>query len=33
MHKGMDFTAPTGTPIYASGNGIIYRADNKASGF
>ncbi len=33
MHKGMDFTAPTGTPIYASGNGTIYRADSRASGF
>ncbi|MBJ2174734.1 M23 family metallopeptidase [Aureibaculum sp. A20] len=33
MHKGMDFTAPTGTPIYASGNGKVYRADNRASGF
>ncbi|HBK71670.1 MAG TPA: peptidase M23 [Flavobacteriaceae bacterium] len=33
MHKGMDFTAPTGTPIYASGNGVIHRADSRASGF
>ena len=33
MHYGMDFTAPRGTPIYASGNGKITRADNKASGF
>lgn len=23
FHKGMDFTAPTGTPIYASGNGTV----------
>ncbi len=26
MHKGMDFTAPTGTPIYASGNGTVIRS-------
>jgi murein DD-endopeptidase MepM/ murein hydrolase activator NlpD len=26
FHKGMDFTAPKGTPIYASGDGIIFRA-------
>jgi murein DD-endopeptidase MepM/ murein hydrolase activator NlpD len=33
MHRGMDFTAPTGTPVYAAGNGKIIRADNTASGF
>lgn len=33
QHNGMDFTAPTGTPIYATGNGKIKRADNTASGF
>jgi len=33
MHKGMDFTAPTGTPIYASGSGKAVRVDNRASGF
>ena len=33
MHQGMDFTAPTGTPIFATGDGIIKRADNSVSGF
>ncbi|RIV70509.1 M23 family metallopeptidase [Flagellimonas aequoris] len=33
MHWGMDFTAPRGTPIYASGDGKITRADNKSSGY
>ncbi|PWG06186.1 M23 family metallopeptidase [Polaribacter aquimarinus] len=31
FHKGMDFTAPTGTPIYASGNGIVIRAQRSAT--
>ena len=33
MHYGMDFSAPRGTPIYASGDGIIDRADNTATGY
>ena len=33
MHEGMDFTAKVGTPIYATGDGIIAQADSKASGF
>lgn len=33
MHEGMDFTAKTGTPIYATGDGVVERADNTASGF
>ncbi|TXE06082.1 M23 family metallopeptidase [Seonamhaeicola algicola] len=33
MHKGMDFTAPRGTPIYASGDGIVVRADSGSSGY
>ena len=33
MHEGMDFTAKTGTPIYATGDGVVAKADNTASGF
>lgn len=33
FHEGMDFTARTGTPIFASGDGYITRADNASSGF
>ena len=33
MHKGMDFTAPRGTPIFASGDGKVTRADNRSSGY
>lgn len=33
MHYGMDFTADIGTPIYATGNGTVTRADSRASGF
>ena len=33
MHWGMDFSAKTGTPIYATGDGIISRADARAAGF
>ncbi|WP_111709871.1 M23 family metallopeptidase [Lutibacter citreus] len=32
-HWGMDFTAPRGTPIYASGDGVIIRADQASSGY
>ena len=31
MHKGMDFTAPTGTPIYASGNGKVVKAERSST--
>ncbi|CAH8285299.1 murein DD-endopeptidase MepM/ murein hydrolase activator NlpD [Mariniflexile fucanivorans] len=33
MHYGMDFSAPRGTPIYASGDGVVERADNTATGY
>jgi murein DD-endopeptidase MepM/ murein hydrolase activator NlpD len=33
MHSGIDFTAPTGTPIYATGNGRVVPAPNGASGY
>ena len=33
FHYGMDFTTKKGTPIYASGNGIVKRADNRSSGY
>jgi murein DD-endopeptidase MepM/ murein hydrolase activator NlpD len=31
FHKGMDFTAPKGTPIYASGDGKIHRAQRSTT--
>jgi murein DD-endopeptidase MepM/ murein hydrolase activator NlpD len=31
FHKGMDFKAPVGTPIYASGNGTVVRAQRSAT--
>ena len=33
MHWGMDFTAPRGTPVYASGDGVVTRADSNSSGY
>ncbi|REG87545.1 M23 family metallopeptidase [Winogradskyella sediminis] len=33
FHYGMDFTAPRGTPIYASGDGVIKRADSRSTGY
>lgn len=33
MHRGMDFTSPKGTPIYATGNGKVIRVDSRSSGY
>ena len=33
FHYGMDFTSPRGTPVYASGDGVILRADNNSTGY
>jgi len=33
FHAGMDFSAKSGTPIYATGDGVVDRADNTASGY
>jgi murein DD-endopeptidase MepM/ murein hydrolase activator NlpD len=33
FHQGMDFSARTGTPIFATGDGVVARADNTASGY
>lgn len=33
FHAGMDFSAKTGTPIYATGDGVVDKADNTASGY
>ncbi len=33
MHKGLDFTAPQGTPIYATGDGMVRTAGYSVSGY
>lgn len=32
-HMGMDFSAPKGTPVFATGDGVIERADQSAAGY
>ncbi len=33
MHKGLDFTAPQGTPVYATGDGIVNVAGPSSGGY
>lgn len=33
FHYGMDFSAPIGTPVYATGDGKVIRADSYSSGY
>jgi murein DD-endopeptidase MepM/ murein hydrolase activator NlpD len=33
MHTGVDFTAPTGTPIYAPGNGTVTKVERSRYGY
>jgi len=33
MHKGTDFKAPMGTPVIATSNGIIIKAEHKSTGY
>lgn len=33
MHTGIDFTAPTGTPIYATGNGRVINPEEGMAGY
>lgn len=33
MHAGIDFTAPTGTPIYSTGDGKVERVEKRKGGY
>jgi hypothetical protein len=33
LHQGIDFTAPRGTPIQATGNGVVTRVESRKNGY
>lgn len=33
MHQGIDFTAPKGTPIQATGDGVVERVEKRSTGY
>jgi murein DD-endopeptidase MepM/ murein hydrolase activator NlpD len=33
LHTGMDFTAPIGTEVYATGNGVVSKVENDGRGY
>ncbi len=33
MHSGMDFTAPSGTEVYATGDGVVFDTDRSKRGY
>lgn len=33
MHKGMDFSAPTGTKVYATGDAVVKKVENRRWGY